>query len=197
MYGGLPPVPSTDGHRYFVIFLDVYSKFLWYFPLQLKSDVFPIFIQFQKMVERQFSTKIKQVQTDWGGEYRTLPKFFNEIGIVHRLPCPHTHEQNGKIERRHRHIVETGLALLAHGSVPQKYWHFAFETAVFLINRLPSLVSRGLSPYEFLFHKKPDYLFLKVFGCLCYPFLRPYNRHKMSFRSAPCVFLGYSPSHHG
>lgn len=111
------------------------------------------------MVERQFSTKIKQIQTDWGGEYRSLPKFFKEIGIVHRLPCPHTHEQNGKIERRHRHIVETGLALLAHGSVPQMFWHFAFETAVFLINRLPSSVSRGLSPYECLLHKKPDYHF--------------------------------------
>lgn len=118
-------MPSTEEHRYFVIFLDVYSKYLWYFPLRLKSDVFPIFIQFHKMVERQFSTKIKQIQTDWGGEYRSLRKFFKEIGIVHRLPCPHTHEQNGKIERRHRHIVEIGLALLAHGSVPQMFWHFA------------------------------------------------------------------------
>lgn len=39
--------------------------------------------------------------------------------------------------------------------------------------------------------------FLKVFGRLCWPYLRPYNNHKIDFRSLPRVFIGYSPSHHG
>ena len=78
----------------------------------------------------------------------------------HRLPCPHTHAQKGKIERCHDHIVETSLALLAHAFVPKKYWHFAFETTVYLVNRKPSPVSNHLSPYEFLFNKWPDYNFL-------------------------------------
>ncbi|KAL4588858.1 hypothetical protein LXL04_001755 [Taraxacum kok-saghyz] len=38
-----------------------------------------------------------------------------------------------------------------------------------------------------LYHKVPDYNFLKTFGCLCYPFLRPYNKHKLDFRSLPHV----------
>lgn len=146
---GPSPMPSTDGHRYLVLFLDVYSKYLWYFPFSLKSDVYQIFVQFQTMVERQFSTSIKQVQTDWGGEYRSLnPLIFKKCGVIHCLPYLHTHEQNGKIERRHRHVVETGLSLLAHAAVLQKHWHFAFETAVYLINRLPSPVSRNLPPFQ-------------------------------------------------
>jgi len=48
-----------------------------------------------------------------------------------------------------------------------------------------------------LFHKSPDYQFLKVFGCECWPYLRPYNSHKFAFCSKTCVFLGYSLSHHG
>jgi len=112
---------STDGYRYFVIFVDAYTKYIWFFPLAAKSDVFKSFLQFQALVERQFATKIKSVQTDWGGEYRKLNTYFKTIGIHHRLICPHTHEQNGTVERRHRHIVETGLKLLGQCKVPLKF----------------------------------------------------------------------------
>jgi histone deacetylase 1/2 len=77
-----------------------------------------IFQRFQTLVVRQFSLKIKSVQTDWGGEYRKLNKFFQTIGIHHWLICPHTHEQNGTVERRYRHIVKTGLTLLGQCSAP-------------------------------------------------------------------------------
>ena len=83
---------STDGYRYFVIFLDAYTKYIRFFPLVAKSDVFKIFLQFQALVEWQFATKIQSIQTDWGGEYRKLKTYFKTIGIHHRLICPHTHE---------------------------------------------------------------------------------------------------------
>jgi histone deacetylase 1/2 len=70
------------------------------------------------LVERQFSRKIKYVQTNWGGEYHKLNNFFQTIGIHHRLICPHTQEQNDSVERRHNHIVETGLTILGHCSAP-------------------------------------------------------------------------------
>ena len=47
------------------------------------------------------------------------------------------------------------------------------------------------------FKSSPNYAFLKVFGCACYPFLRPYNNHKLQFRTSKCLFLGYSPAHKG
>ncbi|KAK1412849.1 hypothetical protein QVD17_34395 [Tagetes erecta] len=194
---GPAPVTSFDGHNYFLLCVDHYSKFMWFFPLKLKSDVFATFKQFITMVERQFQTKLKSVQTDWGGEFRKLSPFFSDLGIIHRLSCPHTSEQNGVVERRHRHVVETGLTLLAQSHAPQKFWHFAFGTAVYLINRMPSRSNYTLSPFEHLFHHKPDFSFLRVFGCRCSPHLRAYNSHKMDFRSIPCVFLGYSTSHHG
>ncbi|KAJ0581064.1 putative RNA-directed DNA polymerase [Helianthus annuus] len=194
---GPSPTLSIDGYRFFLLCVDHHSRYMWLYPLKQKSDVYTIFKNFVSMAERQFSTKLKNVQTDWGGEFRNLTPFFTSLGIVHRRSCPHTSEQNGTVERRHRHVVETGLALLAHSNLPQRFWHFAFDTATYLINRLPSRTSSNKSPYQHLFNRKPDYSFLRVFGCQCFPFLRPYNRHKMDFRSAPCVFLGYSPDHHG
>ena len=85
---------------------------IWFFPLAAKSDVFKIFLQFQAFVERQFATKIKSIQTDWGGEYRKFNTYFKTIGIHRRLICPHTHEQSGTVKRCHRHIVETSLTFL-------------------------------------------------------------------------------------
>ncbi|KAD6454164.1 hypothetical protein E3N88_08870 [Mikania micrantha] len=149
------------------------------------------------MAERQFQTTLKSVQTDGGGEFRKLTPFLSSLGIQHRFSCPHTSEQNGMVERRRRHVVETGLTLLAQSNVPHRFWHFAFETAVYLINRMPSRTNSHTSPFEHLFKRKPDLSFLRVFGCQCYPHLRSYNTHKMDFRSTSCIFLGYSTAHHG
>jgi len=66
-----------------------------------------------------------------------------------------------------------------------------------LINKLPTASLQFQVPYTVLFNKSPNYNFFRNFGCSCYPFLRPYNKHKLNFRSHECLFLGYSTSHKG
>ncbi|KAD4586624.1 hypothetical protein E3N88_24225 [Mikania micrantha] len=102
--------------------------------------------------------------------------------------------QNGVAERRHRHIVETGLALLHYAHLPLSFWTHAFQTAVYLINRLPTPILDFQCPYFILYNQKPTYDKLKPFGCLCYPWLRPYAKSKLHPRSEKCLFLGYSSS---
>lgn len=194
---GPAPVTSSSAYTYFLTCVDAFSRFVWVFPLKLKSDTLTQFVHFKTMVELQFNCTIKTVQSDEGGEFRPFTKYLTTLGISHRFTCPHTHHQNGIVERKHRHIVETGLALLAHSQLPLKFWDHAFVTAAYLINRLPSVSLGNQSPYSKLLHKVPDYSHLRVFGCACFPFLRPYNSHKMDFRSQECVFLGYSSIHKG
>jgi hypothetical protein len=55
----------------------------------------------------------------------------------------------------------------------------------------PSKLIYFHTPFECLFNKTPDYTTLRVFGCACWPNLRPYNTRKLSFRSKQCVFIGY------
>jgi histone deacetylase 1/2 len=188
---------STSSACYYISFLDDAAKFLWLFPLKLKYDTYQTFLSFQTAVECQFDSKIKDFQSDWGGEYRNLNTYLHNQGINHRITCPYTHQQAVAIERRHRQIVEVGLTLLAHSNLPQMFWEDAFLTVIFIINRLSTLILNHKSPYEMVHHQKLDYNFLHTFGCACWPYLRPYNRHKLDFQSKDCIFIGYSIGHRG
>jgi hypothetical protein len=185
------------GYHYYITFVDAYSRFTWIYPLKVKSDALTIFKQFKTMAKLQLGHPLKALQTDWGGEFRPFTQHLTSLGITHRLICPHTHHQNGVVERKHRHIVYLGLTLLTQASMPLTYWDHAFLTSVYLINRLPTASLNFQIPYQVLYHQIPNYNFLKVFGCACFPLFRPYNAYKFDFRSHECLFLGYSSSHKG
>lgn len=188
---------SINGNRYFVLFIDDFTKFVWIYFIQHKSQVLQTFINFCTMVKTQFGCDIKSFQSDWGGEYITVSSYLHNCGIHHRIACPYTPEQNGFVKRINRIIIEKGLSLLSHSSLPHTYWEHAFKTATYVHNHTITPTLAYNSPYYTLYHKHPDYGFLRIFSCLCYPFLRPFNSHKLDFRSLPCVFLGYSASHKG
>jgi transposase InsO family protein len=193
------PVSSMSGCRFYVIFVDDYSRYSWLYPIINKSSVFQCFVKFKLLAEKQFSADIKQLQSDNGGEStsHSFKEFLSQHGILHRLTCPHTSQQNGVAERKHKHVVELGLTLLAQSGLPPKYWVNSFLTATFLINRLPTPVLHNESPFFKLFGKDPDYTSLRSFGCLCYPLLQPYASNKLSFHNKPCIFLGYATNHYG
>ncbi|KAL4554102.1 hypothetical protein LXL04_039780 [Taraxacum kok-saghyz] len=187
-------VLSIDEYKYYIIFVDHFTKYTWLYPLKHKSDSLNTFIRFQKLVENFFQLKIKQLFSDNGGEYVKMSSHLSSCGISHLTSPPHTPEHNGYAERRHRHIVETALSLLSHAHMPLKFWTYAVTTATYLINRLPTKTLNNKSPYFCLFQKQPNYDKLRSFGCLAYPWLRPYTKHKLESRSKPCIFVSYSSS---
>lgn len=113
------------------------------------------------------------------------------------MSCPYIPAQNGRAERKHRHITEMGLALLFHCYAPMHLWVEAFCTAVYTINRLPTLIISNKSPFKMLYGRPPSYETFHVFGCRVYPCLCDYTQHKFKPRSLPCIFLGYSTHHKG
>ncbi|KAD2393053.1 hypothetical protein E3N88_40030 [Mikania micrantha] len=164
-------------------------------PLTLSNVLLvPRFAQSSHLIEKFFKTSLVSLFSDNGGEYIGLIPYLQQHGISHFTTPPHTPEQNGVAERRHRHIVETGLSLLHHAHLPLAFWSHAFQTAVHLINRLPTKILDFKSPFEKLYNTPPTYTKLKSFGCLCFPWLRPYAKSKIHPRSTKCIFLGYSSS---
>ncbi|GJT77324.1 retrovirus-related pol polyprotein from transposon TNT 1-94 [Tanacetum coccineum] len=103
-----PVQTSNDGYAYYVIFVDFYSKYTWLYPIKRKPDVSILFPQFKILVEKFFHTPQVSLFSDNGGEYVGLIHYLQKNGISHFTTPPHTPEQNGVAERRHRHIVETG-----------------------------------------------------------------------------------------
>lgn len=180
---GTAPLLSNLGYSYFLLFIDDFTRFTWIYFLKNKSQVFSMFQEFESLVSRQFNSKIKNFHSDWGGKYKKFNTYFKQNGIIHRIACPYTHEHNGISERKISHIVNNGLTLMAHDNIPLRFWSYAFQTSVQLINYMPSRVLQNSNPFELLYNKPPNYTDLKIFGCAVYPWLRPYNKHKFSFRT--------------
>ena len=119
-----------------------------------RSKLLHVYCNFEKMVETQFSKRIKNFQSDNALEYTqfAFQTILHSYGTVHQITCPSTSQQNGKAERKLRHILDTIRALLLSAKVLAPYWG---EAALHAINHIPSLIIQNQTPYECLFGLPP------------------------------------------
>ncbi|RVW71923.1 Retrovirus-related Pol polyprotein from transposon TNT 1-94 [Vitis vinifera] len=196
---GPSPVASIGGSRYFVVFIDDYSHYSWIFPMKSRSEILSIYSNFAKMVETQFSKRIKTFRSDNALEYTqyAFQALLHSYGTIHHLTCPGTFQQNGRAERKLRHILDTVRALLLSAKVPAPFWGEASLHAVHAINCIPSAVIHNQTPYERLFGSPPNYHHLRSFGSACFVLLQPHEHNKLEPRSRLCCFLGYGETQKG
>ncbi|KAI3516445.1 hypothetical protein L1887_15360 [Cichorium endivia] len=191
--------PSFTRANYFLTIVDDYSRAVWVFLLKHKHEASACLVSFHKMIQVQFEKKIKRMRCDNGGEFTSneMQDFYTKEGIVLETTCPHTPQQNGVVERKHRHLLETARALRFEANLPIRFWGECVLAATHLINRLPSDVIENKTPYEILYDQTPDYNHLKVFGCLAYYRSTETKGDKFEVRGRPGVFLGYPPNTKG
>ena len=147
---GPSPITTSSGIRWFVTFIDDCTQMTWLYLLKHKSDVFFAFKTFHTMVQTQFSTTIRILRSDNGGEYvnNDFSYYLTNHIILHETTCLQTLQQNEVAECKNRHLLETARSLLIGTSVPRSSWDVAFQTATYLINRLPSKVLNFLTPLQ-------------------------------------------------
>lgn len=168
-----------------------------YVRLMVLGAAVVAFKHFITYVKNQFNKTIKNFQSDNGGKNKKIQRLCLTMGIGYHFSCTYTSTQNGRVERKHKHVVEIGFTLLAQANISLNYWWDIFLIAVILINRMPTPNLQGMSPIEMLFAHKQNFSELKVFGFAYFPCLSPYQLNKFEQHSKKCVFFCSSPIHKG
>lgn len=184
---------THNGRSIFLTIVDDYSRATWTYLMKYKSDCVPTLHAFLTYVHSQFDSSVKIIRSDNAKELceGNILKLYNDHGIIHQTSCVDTPQQNGVVERKHRHLLETTRALFFQSNLPIRFWGECVQTATYLINRLPLPSLNYQSPYARLFSSVPDYSHLKAFGCLCFTSTLKQGRSKLDARAHPCVFIGY------
>lgn len=185
---------SISGSRYFLLFVDDYSKMTFIYFLKHKNEVFQKFKEFKAMVENQQNKKIKVLRTDNGGEFcnGVMDNYLANEGIIHQKTTAYAPEQNGVCERANRTVIEKGRCLLFEAKLDKKFWAEAANTAVYLKNRsvTSSLVNK--TPYELWHQRKPDLSHIRLFGSPVMVHVPKEQRLKWDKKAEQFILVGFS-----
>ena len=105
-----------------------------------KNEVATLLKGFVSMVQNQFGKQVKIVRTNNGSEFKfgVIKSFYHEKGIIHQTSCVDSPQQNGRVERKHRHILNVARALRFQANLPLTFWGECVLTAAYLINQTPT-----------------------------------------------------------
>ena len=159
---------SLTRFRYFVPFVDDYSRTIWLYLMKNRFELFSHFRAFCAKIHTQFHVSVQHLRSDNAKEYvsKQFQSFMLQNGILHQPSSIDTPVQNGVVERKNRHLLETSRALLFQMYVLKHFWVDAISTGCFLINWMPSSVLNWDTPYHILFPNKPLFpIEPLIFGC--------------------------------
>lgn len=186
-------VESIGGSRYYLLFVDDFSRMAFIYFIKNKNEALKCFKEFKAKVENQLGKKIKILRSDNGREFcnNQFDDYLKENGIIHQRSNNYTPEQNGLCERLNRSVVEKARCLLYDGGLNLEFWAEAANTAVYLRNRTVAAGLNGKTPYEVWTNTKPDLSHLRIFGSTVMVHVAKEKRHKWDKKSRECILLGY------
>nr|KYP41863.1 Retrovirus-related Pol polyprotein from transposon TNT 1-94 [Cajanus cajan]KYP41870.1 Retrovirus-related Pol polyprotein from transposon TNT 1-94 [Cajanus cajan] len=141
---------SLHNNRYFILFIDDFSRMIWVYFIKAKSEVFGIFKKFKTLVEKQSGKQIKVLRSDRGKEYtsREFNKFCEDEGIEKQLTVAYSPQQNGVSERKNCTVMEMARPMLKEKGLPNTFWDEAIYTTVYILNKCPAKVVQDKTPLE-------------------------------------------------
>ncbi len=185
-------VPSLGGSRYFVTFIDDYSRTCWVQFLKTKDMVMDAYLNWEAFVVNKYNAKVKFFHTDNGGEYtgKVFEALLMERGIMHETTAPYTPEHNGVAERKNRSLLEAARCMLIHAGMELRFWAEAVAYACDISNVGPTKSVSKKTPLEALNGEKPSVGRFRVFGCRALALDQVGSNGKFAPRTKEMVYLG-------
>nr|GEZ72719.1 hypothetical protein [Tanacetum cinerariifolium] len=196
---GLIRVQTINGKKYILFIMDDYSRFTWVKFLRSKDETPKLVIKFITQIQVGLNKTVRYVRTDNGTEFvnHTMTEYYERIGIFHQKTVPRTPQQNGVAEKQNRTLVEAARTMLIFSKASMFLWAEAVATACYTQNRSLIHTRHHKTPYELVHNKKPDLIFFRVFGALCYPTNDSEDLGKLQPTADTGIFVGYAPSRKG
>lgn len=190
---------SLFGNRYLLSFIDDFSRYMFVFLIQNKSDAFSKFKFLDDYMYNKSARHISTIRTDNGTEFKnaSFSDYCAAYGITHQFTTPYSSNQNGVVERLNLTIFDGVRTLLVDSNLPATLWDEAAMSMAYTRNRSPASANQNSTPYELFHGIKPDVSHFQVFGSTCFAITTPYQRRntksfKLADRSVKCTFVGYS-----
>ncbi|KAL8087732.1 hypothetical protein AgCh_037766 [Apium graveolens] len=174
-------IPSLGGNRYYLTFVDDFSRKSWVYIIKEKSEALDKFKEFKALAEKQSGYYLKTLRSDRGGEYTSnlFKSFCRAHGINHQLTTTYTPQQNGVAERKNRTILDMARSMVKAKHLPRTFWAEPVQCAVYLLNRCPTKSVRNKTPNEAWSGSKPSVGHLRIFGCIAYAHIPDQKRKKL------------------
>lgn len=191
-------INSLGGARYFVTFIDDFSRKTWIYFITHKSQVLEKFKIFVQLVETTTGKLVKTLRTDNGGEYtsKDFYAFCSSKGITREMPPPYTPERNGVAERRNRSLLDITRCLLIDNALPGHLWGEAVKAAGDILNLRSTKQHPARTPQELFYGTKPSVSHLRIFGSPVFVHIPKNSRSKLDPRSEKCVLLSFDEAAH-
>lgn len=154
---------------------------------------------FIKAAENITGNKIQAIRSDNGKEIinTEIQKLFENNGIKHERTVAYCPEQNGKIEREMRTVVEAARTMLQAKKMGKQFWAEATNAAVYVLNRTGTSTVAGKSPYELWNKREININEFKVFGTEMYAHVPKQKRTKWDPKGKKGIFVGYDENTKG
>jgi hypothetical protein len=186
--------PSFSGCKYFLTFIDDFSRCTWVYFLKLKSEVFDKFLAYKALVEKQSGHQLQRLRTNNGGEYvnNNFTSYCTAQGIQMQHIVPYTPQQNGVVERKNHTLKEMANCMIQSKGLSLKYWVEAINCENYIVNHTPTKALKNITPEEAWNKIKPDVSHFHVFGSVAWAHIPDEKRKALQPKSEKCIFVGYS-----
>jgi len=151
--------------KYFLLFRDDYSRYRTVYFIKNKYELKNIMETCIKSVKTETGSKVKTLRTDNELEFvnKDITSILQKYGIRYQTTVAYTPEQNGKVERDNRTIVEAARTMICSKNLDVSLWVEAVNTAVYKLNLAGTSSQNGKPPYELYYKVVPDIKHLRVF----------------------------------